>query len=324
MERFSFTQCACVLFDHAPALEVVERALKDWTIVGEPNQGEGDDGWAVCGPGFVAELRGGGFAVIDVLDRAWPDDAATAESVPAIGSAWHAGAFGPAATPRALARAMDQSWAWPEGAQTASGHGGVVRLRTGTASSEEAPVEGDAQSDPLYELTSLTELARPLLRLPGALAFFVPAGEALRSRAQVEAALDRKVGFGPPPIELWSNLRSVALPGEGSVSWLLMDVVGMGQFGQPDPEALFAEGQEQPDAVETLLRNVCLHLTSARLIPAGATADDGSGRRWRATAASGVVAPSRPVLRWLPEQSVRPTEAELASAAAVTAGTGSG
>src|SRR5262249_61812691 len=117
--------------EQARARAVVERAFKAWTIGGEPNQGEGADGWAVGGPGFVAELRGGGFAVTDVLDRAWPDDAATAESVPAIGSAWHAGAFGPAATPRALARAVDQSWAWAEGAQTASGHGGVVRVRRG-------------------------------------------------------------------------------------------------------------------------------------------------------------------------------------------------
>ncbi len=287
MERFSFTQCVSVLFEGAPALEDVQRALGEWRVVGEPNQGPGEHGWAVCGPGFIVELRGGAFAVVDVVDRAWPDDPREGETIPAIGSAWRAGAFGPASTPGALARAVDQPWAWPEGAAAAKRHGGFVRLRTGRASEEGEPPERSRAYDPVFELASLTELARPLLGLENALGSFVPGGEALRSRDQVSEALDRKVGVGPPPLELWSNLRSVALPAQGSVQWLLLDTSGMHQLGLPDQEAVFAQGQEEPEAVEAMLRNACLHLLSGPIAP-GSTAATWArswpratwGRRW--------------------------------------------
>ncbi len=320
MESFVFTQCAVVLFESPPRLEDVSRALQGWHVSGRPNEGAGEHGWAVCGPGFVVDLRSGAFAIVDVVDRPWPDDPAAAGSTPALGSAWSAGAFGPGSTPGALARAADQPWLWAEGAAAASRHGAFVRLRTGHAAEEGTAPPAGGEHDPVYELTSLTELAHAVLRLPGALAFFVPAGEALRSREQMDAALGRKIGAGAPPIELWTNVRAVALLREGDVHWLALDTVGMIQLWLPDQEAVFAEGQEEPAAVEALLRNACLHLLSARPIALGSTADDGRGRRWRASAARGIVAPPRPVLRWLPEGSARPSDATLAKLS--TSGTG--
>lgn len=320
VENFVFTQCVAVLFERVPALEIVQRALDEWRVVAEPNQGEGDYGWAVCGPGFVVELRSGGFAVVDVVGRAWPDDPAEAQANSALGAAWRAAAFGPVSVPGALARAIDQSWAWSGGASAASRHSGFVRLRTGATSGDAAPSQKRG-FDHVYELATLTELARPLLRLDGALAFFAPGGEALRSESQVEAALERKVG-DLPPLELWSNVRSVALPQQGGVQWLLLDVIGMHQFGLPDLEAVFAEGAEKPDAVEGLLRSACVHQLSAPIAP-GSTADDSGNRRWRAVAAGGIVSPPRPVLRWLPEGSDQPPREVLASLASrPTAGTG--
>jgi hypothetical protein len=327
VETFSFTQCACVLFERAPSLEDVERAIDSWNPVGRPNPAAGEHGWALSGPGFILELRRGGHALVDVVDRPWPDDPAAGEATPALGAAWRAGAFGPLSTPGALSRAIDQPWLWEDGAAVAGRHAAFVRLRTGYATPEGAPRDLPHDHDPVYELTLLTELAQPLLRLDGALAFFVPGGEALRSREQVDAAFARKVGQGPPPFELWSNVRSIALLKEGEVRWLALDVVGMGQLRLPDQEAIFAEGQEKPDAIEALLRNVCLHLVSARPVPPGSTSDDARGRRWRASIAVGIVAPQRPVLRWLPEGSARPPEATLLKLAAMstaTAGTGSG
>lgn len=329
METFFFTQCACVLFDRAPLLPEVARALASWGVGARPNEGEGEYGWALCGPGFIVELRSGAVAVVDVVDRPWPDPAA-AEATPALGAAFSVGAFGPGSTPGALERAADQPWLWDGGAAVAGRHGGFVRLRTGYMVPEAAPEgapEGAPQKlpddrDPVYELVSLTELAQTLLRLPGALALFAPAGEALRSREHVDAAMKRKAGLGPPPLELWSNVRAIALLREGDAHWLALDVVGMGQLRLPDQEAIFAEGQEQPEAVEALLRNACLHLLSRRPIPPGSTAEDARGRRWRASAASAIVAPTRPVLRWLPEESARPAEATLAKLS--SAGTGSG
>jgi hypothetical protein len=318
METFFFTQCAAVLFDQPPRLEDVERAIGSWELAGRPNEGAGEHGWAICGPGFMVALRSGAFAVVDVVSRPWPDDLRAAETTPAISAAWRAGAFGRAtATPGALARAADQPWLWDGAAAAASGHGAFVRLRTGHATRPPA-AEGEPEDqdqtyeDPTYELMSMTELAQALLRLPGALALFVPAGEALRSKAQTDAALERKIGEGGPPFDLWTNVRAVALAREGDLHWLALDVIGMTQLRLPDQEALFAEGQEEPEAVEALLRNACLHLTSGGPIAPGSTADDARGRRWKASAARGIVAPARPVVRWLPEESARPTEATLA------------
>ena len=318
MESFVFTQCVVVLFDRAPPLEGVRGALGEWRVVGTPNQPPGEYGWAVCGPGFVLELRSGGFAVVDVIERKWPDDPREAQAAAGLGGAWRAGAFGPVSTPGALSRAIDQPWGWPGGAAGGSGHVAFVRLRTGTASG--GPPGEKRGFDRVYELATLTEIARPLLRLEGALAFFAPGGEALRSERQVEEALKRPLG-APPPLDLWSNLRSVALPPGGGAQWLLLDVIGMHQFGLPDQEAIFAEGKEEPGAVEALLRNACLHLLSGPIAP-GSTADDGRGRRWRASAAVGIVSPPRPVLRWLPEDSARLPDDVLASLAAARAGTG--
>jgi hypothetical protein len=312
MESFFFTQCAAVLFDRAPPLEDVERALEPWGVSARSKQGLGEAGWAVCGPGFVVELRSGVPAIVDVVDRAWPDDAAAAEAVPALGAAFRAGVFGPGSTPGALARAMDQPWLWSEGAAVARRHGGFVRLRTGHAMEAREARTLAAGHDPVYELTSLTQVAQAVLRLPGALALFVPAGEALRSPDHVDAALARKVGVGPPAFDLWSNVRAVALLREGDVQWLLLDVVGMGQLRLPDQEAIFAEGREEPAAVEALLRNACMHLLLGHPIAPGSTSDDARGRRWRASAARGIVAPPRPVVRWSPEESPVPSEATIA------------
>ncbi|TMB33697.1 MAG: DUF4261 domain-containing protein, partial [Deltaproteobacteria bacterium] len=214
-------------------------------------------------------------------------------------------------TAGALKRATEQSWAWPEGTAAARSHGGFVRLRMGYGRPAGAPADYHGGTDPIYELALLTEISRSLVGMKGALGFFVPAGEALRSREQIEAAMGRKAGQGPPPIDMWSNIRAIALLQEEGERWLLIDLVGMGQLGLPDQEAIFADGKEQPDAVQGLLRNACMHVLSGRPIPAGSTSDDGAGRRWTASFATGVVAPKRDVVRWLPEQGPRPSEALL-------------
>jgi hypothetical protein len=154
-------------------------------------------------------------------------------------------------------------------------------------------------------------MAGTLLALPGATALFLPGGESLRSREQVEAVMRRKIGTGPPPIDLWTNLRALVLGQVGDRRWMIVDTVGMGQLRLPDEEAVFAEGQEQVEAVARLLRNASLHLLAGRPVPDGSTADDGSGRRWRVSRATGGLSPERPVLRWLPQQSASPDEVML-------------
>jgi uncharacterized protein DUF4261 len=321
METLSFTQCACVLFDQAPKMEEVVRVVADWPVSGYRKQGDGEHDWALCGQGVVLDLRGAGYAVVDVVDHPWPDDVQAALTTPALASAWRAGAFGPYSTPGALARAIDQVGEGGGGDALAR-HGGFVRIRTALAGNGPPP---KGRGGPTYDLMTLTEVATALLRLEGALAFFVPAGEALRDRKDLEAVARRKVGVGPPPVELWSSVRAIALPPEDGKTWLLLDVVGMNQLGLPDQEAIFAEGEEQPEAVDAMLRNACQLLLSGPIAP-GSTSDDARGRRWRASQATGIVAPPRPVLRWLPEESAHLPEATLARLAEIssaTAGTGS-
>jgi hypothetical protein len=320
MESLSFTQCACVLFEQAPKMEEVVRVLADWPVSGYRKQGSGEYDWALCGPGVVLDLRGEGYAVVDVVDRPWPDDVQAALTTPALASAWRAGAFGPWSSPGGLARAVDQAGEGENGATAR--HGGFVRIRTAFAGKGPPP---KGRGGPTYDLMTITELATALMRLEGALAFFVPAGEALRDRKDLDEVARRKVGSAPPPVDLWSSVRAIALPPEDGKSWLLLDVVGMTQLNLPDQEAIFAEGQEQPEAVEAMLRNACQRLLSGP-IPPGSTADDAKGRRWKASAATGIVAPPRPVLRWLPEESAHLPEATLARLAelsSATAGTDS-
>src|SRR6266540_480627 len=90
MENVFFTQCACVLFERAPAPEDLADALDDWAV--EPQAGaEGDAGWMVAGPGLHIPLRSGGFAMVDVVERSWPDDPKAAEAEPGFAAAWAGG-----------------------------------------------------------------------------------------------------------------------------------------------------------------------------------------------------------------------------------------
>ena len=304
-----FTQCAAVLLDRAPPLEDLEKALESWSVTGPQQAAPGDEGWVASGPGFVLELTTGGAVIVDLVDRPWPDDPRSAG--PGLVAAWRAGIFGPSASPGALARAREQSWNWAGGAEAAARHRAFVRLRTLVKLSEDGTLPKG--HDPVHELTTLVELAGDLLRLPGASALFLPGGEALRSREQVEEVHKRKAGLGAPPIELWTNTRAMGLGEHGGRRWALIDVVGMGQLRLPDQEALFAENTEDAEAVAPLLRNACLHLLGGKGLGPGSTADDAHGKRWKGSSATGLLAPGRPVVRWLPESAPPPGDAVLAA-----------
>ena len=312
MGKFFYTQCACVLFDSAPALDDVERALESWALAARQAPAPGEDGWMACGPGFVVDLSGGGSVIVDLLDRPWPDDPLAVSKDPVLEAAWRSGQFGPTSAPGALARAQTHGWSWDQGAAAAERHRALLRLRTVVELGTDAPGEALKGHDPVHELTMLTEMAGGLLGLPGASALFLPGGEALRSPEQIRVVLRRKAGSGPPPIDLWLNLRTVGLGQEGDNRWSIVDVVGMGQLRLPDQEALFGEEQERGDGVVPLLRYACTHLVSGNGIADGSTVEDLRGGLWSATSATGVLAPNRSVLRWLPQKGARPSEEFLA------------
>jgi len=303
------TQCAAILMDGAPSPEELTKALDSWNVVGGQKSAEGEEGWAASGEGFSLALSNGTGLIVDVVDRPWPDLPSAAE--PGVAAAWRDGMFGPTAAPGALARARQQGWSWPEGADVAKRHRAFIRMRTAVQLSEEKGLP--KEHDPAYELAALSELAADLLRLPGATAFFLPGGEALRSREQVEAVQRQKTGVSGPPLELWTNLRGTPLGEHGGRRWFVADIIGMAQLRLPDQEAVFVEGAEDAGAAGELLRNACLHVLSGKGLADGSTADDARGRRWITHQAKGILAPPRKVVRWLPEESPKPEGEALAS-----------
>lgn len=300
-------QCAAVLLEEPPTAKEVQVALSGWPWAPQ-NPAEGEDGWMTCGPGFTVDRRGQRKVVIDAFNRAWPDDPGAAGESPALAGAFKRGLFGVVTEPGALARAKAQAWAWPEGPAAVARHRGVLRLRTMIELADDARREPPAGYDALHDLTVLTELAGALLELRAACAVFFPGGEALRSREHVKQVLGQKLGLGPPPLELWVNLRAVPLGKDAGAQWMLSDTVGMAQLRAMDVEAIYADGQEDPAAVAGMLSNGCLHLAAGKPLPSGSTADDARGRRWKATHADSLVMPRRQVVRWLPEASARPGE----------------
>jgi hypothetical protein len=184
-------------------------------------------------------------------------------------------------------------------------------MRTAVELSKDEALPED--HDPAYELAAISELAADLFALEGATAFFLPGGEALRSREQVEAVRRQKAGVSGPPLDLWTNLRGAPVGEHGGQRWFVADVVGMAQLRRPDPEALFLDGSEDLEATAALLRNACLHLFAGKGIPDGSTADDSQGKRWRAVAATGILAPKRQVIRWTPDRAPQPSPEAIAS-----------
>src|SRR5690349_19454176 len=160
-----FTQCACVLLDKAPTLEQVQLALGEWNLTARQEAAPGEQGWVLCGAGFVIELRSGAAVMVDLVEHPWPDDPRSMPGSEAIATAWRSGAFGPTASPGSLTRAREQSWAWPEAAELAARHRAFVRLRA-IVRLPEGDHRLPKDHDPLHELTTLTELAGALLRIP--------------------------------------------------------------------------------------------------------------------------------------------------------------
>jgi hypothetical protein len=311
-----FTQCAAILMDGVPSPDELVEVLHGWEVTGKQVTAAGEEGWVASGEGFSLELGNGTAILVDVVDRPWPDRPSSSE--PAVLTAWRGGLFGPTAAPGALARARQQTWTWPQGAEVAARHRGFVRMRTAIQLPEDKHIP--EEHDPAYELAALSELAADLFQLPGAAAFFLPGGEALRSREQVETVQRHKAGVSEPPLDLWTNLRGASVGEHGGRRWFVADVVGMGQLRRPDPEALFVEGSEDLEAAAGLLRNACLHLFAGKGIPDTSTADDAAGKRWRATSATGILAPKRPVVRWTPDAVPQPEPEVIKSLQALLRG----
>ena len=293
-----FSQGLVVLVSKQVSLDDVEKLLK---VFGTPSRKPAATNWEFGGPAIVVPYRPqvNGYVSIDLVDQAWPDDMGHPQQNPTLFACWSMGHFGPYAYPHNLARALEQSWNWPEAKQLVPGHRAFIRLRSsyifGTPEGAKCLPEDYA---PFPELQFLTGIAQALMRHPHALAYFNPGGELLMSEKGLDDALQFSKAHSLPPLDVWSNVR-LLISAEG---WLLMDTAGMGQLDLPDHEACFRKGAYQPNQIANFLRNAALYLLNhGEVVKDGNTMDGPGNCRWKAKSFdNGLSSPPRRVLRWLP------------------------
>jgi hypothetical protein len=307
-----FTAAACVLFDRPVPVEALADALAAFQVV---RQTPGADSWELGGPGVVLPYRPevNGYVLADTNPRSWPDDMGDPKAAPMLFAAWSMGHFGPFAFPGGLARAAQQSWGWPDGKAVPDRHTAFVRLLTSYAlgAKSEDPIFPD-DYDPLGELHFLTRVAGAVLGLPGAVCYFNPNGETLRTAQTTTERLHEATSTGQPPLDLWVNIRLFNV----DAGWSLMDTVGHSQFDHlklpkpfPDLEAAVPPGDRYDlGEIDHHFRNLTLYLLEkGPVIADGDTIDGPGGVRWRARARkSGLINPPRATLRFFPEDRSKP------------------
>lgn len=273
--------------------------------------------WQLSGPGLVVPYREevNGLVAVDAVDQGWPDAMGDPKTDPFTFAAWGMGHFAPLAYPNGLRRAVEQAWSWPEARAAVPSHAAFVRVLLSYVfgAKPETPVmPGDC--DPVHELSFVTDLARAVLDHPAAICAFNPGGELLLTAAELDARLETDRRIDVPALDAWTNVRLF----RHEDGWTVMDTVGNGQLDLPDLEAAFPSGRFEPAAVEGFLRNASLHLLrNGPVVKDGDTMDGPGDLRWQAWSHDeALVAPPRPVTRWIPirpepERSCQPVPLSL-------------
>ncbi|MCE9568211.1 MAG: DUF4261 domain-containing protein [Planctomycetes bacterium] len=304
-----YTAGACVLFERQVSLDALVGALQNFDIAKRNNE---IVHWAFGGPSVSLSFRPevNGYISVDITDRPWPDDMGGPDSDTMLFGAWSMGHFGPFTFPQGLQRAAQQSWAWPEGKSIPQKHTAFVRI---LASYVFGNVSGNTpifpeNYDAIGELEFITDVAQAVLKLPGALCYFNPNGETLRtSQSIVESrafAAERNV----PPLDVYCNVRLYNVD-EG---WLVMDTVGNGQLGLPDlPDlevCLKKAKKYDLQEIDAFLRNTTLYVwRRGEVFRDGDTIDGPGGVKWRARVRkNGLLSPPRRTIRFFPEDGTEP------------------
>lgn len=301
------TASACVLFERPVVFSQLERAVGKEHEIAKAVEEPGTE-WMFGGATLVVPYRkdARGYALVDLVDRLWPDQGGDPVKEQMLFAAWGTGQFGPNAHAGDLKRATEHAHAWPRGKAAAAEHTSFARVRTsyslGGAAEGQPPIPADY--DPVAELRFVTDLTLKLMNLPQTFCYFNPNGEVLRGKAEVKEALTFADEDGVPPLELWANVRLFTLV-EG---WLMMDTVGHPQLNAPgkppfpDFEAVFPKGSRDPREVDAFFRNLALYLLAngADTVKDGDTID-GPGGAWQVAARkNGLMMPPRNTLRLHP------------------------
>jgi hypothetical protein len=315
MAKGFFTQGVSLLTNGQTTIDSIRSALRQqgFEIVKEtPAQ----EYWAFGGPTLVVAFRPevNGYAVVDVVNRPWPDSMGDPKSDSMTFGAWSMGHFGPLAFPGSLARARQHAWAWEQGQTISEGHRGFIRLRTSYVfgANEDAPVI-PSEYDPVAEMMFLSRAALVLLKMPGVICYFNPNGEVLRDDASFRQVWDACTEQHNMPLPLWMNIRFFNL----SDKLGFMDTVGNGQLEIRDVEAAFPLDRYDPGDIDYYLRNVTHYLLGLDRELQSGEEIDGPGESnisWTMEVLDqGVVEPPRRVLRLYPKASTSAVRAALSS-----------
>jgi hypothetical protein len=299
MPKAFFTQGAVVLFETPVTVAELAESLRDYPIV--RTRDAAAEGW-MGAPGVMLPLRPevNGYITVDSLPAPWPDGMGNLADEAGLFTAWSTGWLGPLTYPGCLQRARAMSFNWSGAEAAVAAHRAFVRIQSSyvLGASPDAPVmPTDYAAGPELEL--VTNVALAVTKLKGALAYFNPNGESLRSPEGFEADLERYRELELPPLPVWSNIRLIRLTEE----WFMMDTVGMEQLDVDDHEACFRFHDFQAKEVDEFLRNATDYVRkSGPVIKDGDTMVGPGGVRWVARhVAESLMPRPRSVLRWLPE-----------------------
>lgn len=304
------SQGLMVLTERPFSADVVDGALSGFKVL-KRDQAAGEKRWMDGYPSWTIEMRPevNGFVVVDVIDAPWPDHMGDPKAEPHLFAAWSLGLMGPGTWRGGLARAKQYTGIFgnQKVVEAADQHRAFVRIRSSYLdgkNSKDAPLlPGDYNA--LEELQFVTSIAAALLRQPGALCFYDPAGETLLDLTTFEHYRKTFADAGLPTILLWTSVRMIRL--DDAPPWFVADLVGMSQLDMTDMEACFRRGVHDAGEVRAFLGNIATYMLNERkAIESGHTAD-GPGGKWRALLVNeSLLPPPRPVLRWFPEDNVAP------------------
>jgi hypothetical protein len=288
MPQGLFLQGMVVLFRTVPTVEAVSAALRPLGEVrrrpasGERNWISGYEGWLVP---FRPEVNG--TVIVELIDTGWPDHMGnpTGDSPDkALFAAWSMGFMTPGAWPGMLgiARFTADALGDAEGARAAEpgGHAAFARILLSYAlgADDDAkvwPEDRDARS----EFDFCLKVVEALLNVPGAVAYFNPAGSLLMS-AERYRTMKADLPDGLPPLPLATLPRKAQL---SEAEPAMMEITGVQQLRAdvPDLAAVLAPQQNAGEIVDMLFNTASYLLTAGPVIADGHTID-GPGGRWRA------------------------------------------
>lgn len=302
MPGILYRQSVCVLTDGSTSISDIRDAVASAKIRIIRETAAAED-WQHGGASLVVScgLGPNDAALVDVVDRPWPDGMGDPKADPVTFGAWALGQFGPFTFPGSLNRAMQHAWGWKAAREVAGQHRGFVRIRMVRMDGPKDAHSPTHLSEPAAELAALDRVALALQDVRGVLCYFNPNGEVLFDLATVRQVTADAGAQQLLPLLLWSNVRLFNLDS----TYGFMDTVGNGQLGVADIEAIYPRKSYDPSTIAYYMRNVTHYLMGLdRELRSGERIDgpNETNLSWMIESLeNGLVEPPRRVLRLFPK-----------------------